>query len=81
MKPIKWIIGYIDWQGAVFACVVREGDKEDSHAQHWPNKLAAHGKWRWDPKDPYKINTYGQDLSDDEIFAISERVEKLREVY
>lgn len=81
MKPIKWIIGYIDWQGTVFAHVVREGDKIDSHGQVWPNKMAAHGKWRWRPTCPYTLDTYGENIDDDEMYRIFHRVERLCEVY
>lgn len=81
MKPIKWIIGYIDWQGTIFAYVVREGDTKDSHGQLWPNKMSSHGKWRWDPAKPYSLNTYGEDIDDEDMYRIMHRIEKLREVF
>jgi hypothetical protein len=81
MKPIKWIIGYIDWQGAIFAHVVREGDIKQSHGDFWPVKIASHGKWRWDPEKPYSLNTYGEDIDDEDMYRITHRIEKLREVF
>lgn len=81
MKPIKWIIGYVDSNGAIFAYVVREGDRKQSHGDLWSSKIAAHGKWRWDPNKPYSINTYGEDINDDDMYRIMDRIETLREVY
>jgi len=77
MKSIKWILGYVDSHGAVHSHVVLHGDTLDSHLQVWPARIAAHGKWRWDPKSPYKVNTYGEDLSDDDLYAISDRIDLL----
>ena len=75
MKSIRWIIGYVDSHGAVHSHVVYHGDTIDSHLQRWPGKVSAHGKWRWDPNRPGTINTYGEDISDEELFAILDRVE------
>lgn len=77
MKSIKWIIGYVDSHGAVHYHIVHHGDTIDSHVQVWPSKVSAHGKWRWDPKYPGKINTYGEDISDDDFFAIYYKIEDI----
>jgi hypothetical protein len=85
MKPIKWIIGYIDCFRSIQTHVVREGDTIDSHTQRWPDKLAAHGKFRWSPKNPCKLATYNEDVSDEEFVNIIDKIlsiekrEKIRE--
>jgi len=81
MKPIKWIIGYAEHNGAIFAHVVRVGDRMQSHLDVWPGKVAAHGKWRWDPNKPFALNTYGEDIDDDDMYRVMDRIEKLREVH
>lgn len=78
MTSIKWIIGYIDYQGAVHSHVVRLGDTVDSHTLVWPGRVAAHGKWRWKPDRPYHISTYnGEEFTDDEAYAIFDKIDKL----
>lgn len=70
MKSIKYIIGYVDFYESIMLHVVYHGDIIDSHNQVWPNKVAAYGKWSWDAKYPSKINTYGEEISDDAFFVI-----------
>lgn len=76
MKPIKSIIGYIDYFGHVHSHVVFQGDSMDSHNQVWPSRIAAHGKWRWTPDKANHLNTYGEDIEDYEFFAIFDVIRK-----
>lgn len=76
-KDIKYIIGYFDSYGDLKYHVVKMWDSMDSHLQIWPGRVAAHGKWRWDPKVPNKINTYNEDLDFEEEERVWNLVDKL----
>lgn len=76
MKTIRWILGYIDHMGAIAHHVVYHGDTVDSHIQVWPSKVAAHGKFRWDPRKPYDIHTYGEPIDDDDLYRIYDIIER-----
>lgn len=76
MKTIRWIIGYIDNHGAVHHRVVYTGDALDSHLQIWPCKISSHGKFRWDPRKPFDINTYGEQIDDDHLFRIYDIIDQ-----
>jgi hypothetical protein len=76
MKTLRWIIGYIDSNGAVHHHIVAEGDEMDSHLQVWPGKISSHGKFRWDPRKPFDINTYGEPIDDDDLYRIYDIVER-----
>jgi hypothetical protein len=67
---LKWVIGYIDCYDTIHHRVIYENDEIQTHADAWPGKVAAHGKWRWMPSTPSDINTYGEDVDDINIMKI-----------
>lgn len=77
-KKIKWIIGFFDSYGHNHYKIIYNGDEKDSHNSIWPGKISAHGKWRWIPSDPSNLNTYNEDLSEEEIDSIWNLVDSFR---
>lgn len=75
-NTIKYIIGYIDSYGKIHHHIVKQWDRLDSHNLIWPSKVAAHGKFRWDPKNPNKLNTYNEELIFEEEEKIWEIVDR-----
>jgi len=76
LRRIKYIIGYVDSYDHITYKIVYNGDVMDSHNQIWPNKVAAHGKFRWTPELPNALNTYNEGISDDLCFKIWDVIDK-----
>jgi hypothetical protein len=76
MASIKWIIGYIDWSGAIFAYVVREGNIKDSHGQLWTKQDCSSWKVAVTAIKNIPLKYYGEDM-----YRVMHRIEKPCEVY
>ena len=76
-RPLKWIVGYVDSYGHVEYRLVYEGDVRQKHNDFWPSKIAAHGKFRWEPSRPRHLNTYNDPLDDEYRHRIWDVIDNL----